>query len=94
MPLAVGVLIHLVLDGMWRTPTTLWWPFLGWEFATTPYETVGAYLGWLTTDPRTWLFEALGLVYLAVLARRSDLSDQATRRTLFTTGRVNAPIGR
>lgn len=94
MPLAVGVLIHLVLDGMWRSPATLWWPFLGWEFDATTYQTVGSYLEWLLTDVRTWILEAVGLVYLAILARRSDLGDQSAREQLLRTGRVSAPIGR
>jgi hypothetical protein len=94
MPLAVGVLVHLVLDGMWRLPATLWWPFLGWEFDATAHETVRAYLEWLLTDVRTWTLEAVGLGYLVVLARRSDLGDPEARRTLLRTGRVSAPIGR
>lgn len=94
MPLAVGVLIHLVLDGMWRSPETLWWPFLGWDFDATIYQTVWTYLEWLLTDPRTWALEGVGLVYLAALARRSNLGDRDARRTLLTKGRVSAPIGR
>ena len=94
MPLAIGVLLRLVLDGMWRFPSTLWWPFFGWDFDATSFATVVAYLEWLLTDIRTWSLEAVGLVYLAVLARRSDLRDPEARRILFTTGRVKAPIGR
>ena len=94
MPLAVGVLLHLVLDGMWRLPSTLWWPFLGWTFDATSFATVGDYLTWLLTDLRTWGLEAAGLAYLAALASRSDLRNPDARRLLFTTGRVQAPIGR
>jgi len=94
MPLAIGVLLHLVLDAMWRFPLTLWWPFLGWEFDATSFASVGAYLEWLLTDLRTWGLEAVGLAYLAALAYRSDLGDPDARRLLVTTGRVQAPIGR
>ncbi|MGB5533472.1 MAG: metal-dependent hydrolase [Acidimicrobiia bacterium] len=94
MALAIGVLLHLIFDGMWRFPSTLWWPFLGWEFDATSFATVGAYLDWLLTDVRTWALEAVGLVYLAALAHRSDLSDPDSRRLLVTSGRVQAPIGR
>lgn len=94
MPLAVGVLLHLVLDGMWRFPPTLWWPFLGWEFDATSFASVGDYLAWLLTDLRTWGLEAVGLAYLAALAYRADLGDPDARRFLITTGRVQAPIGR
>lgn len=93
MPLAVGVLIHLVLDGMWRSPATLWWPFLGWEFDATIYATVWPYLEWLLTDARTWALEAVGLIYLLVLARRSGMANPEARQLLLTTGRVKAPIG-
>ena len=94
MPLAVGVLLHLVLDGMWRFPSTLWWPFLGWTFYATSFAAVGDYLTWLLTDLRTWGLEAAGLGYLVALAIRSDLRDPEARRLLVTTGRVRAPIGR
>jgi hypothetical protein len=94
MPLAVGVLLHLILDAMWRFPSTLWWPFLGWEFDATSFTSVGAYLEWLLTDLRTWALEAVGLVYLAVLAHRSNLRDPDARQMVITTGRVQAPIGR
>jgi len=72
----------------------LWWPFLGWEFDATSFASVADYLAWLLTDPRTWGLEAVGLVYLAALAYRSDLGDPDARRLLITTGRVQAPIGR
>ena len=94
MPLAIGVLLHLVLDGMWRLPSTLWWPFIGWTFDETSFATVGDYLTWLLTDFRTWWLEAVGLVYLFALAARSDLRDPGARRLLVTTGRIRAPIGR
>ena len=32
LTLAVGSLMHLVLDGVLATPQTLVWPLLGWEF--------------------------------------------------------------
>lgn len=94
MPIAIGVLLHLVLDAMWRFPSTLWWPFLGVEFDATSFATAGAYLEWLLTDLRTWALEAAGLAYLVALAYRSDLANSDALRLLITTGRVRAPIGR
>ena len=32
LSLAVGVLAHLLLDSMWITPRTLFWPLMGWDF--------------------------------------------------------------
>ena len=94
MLLATGVLLHLLLDAMWSLPETLWWPFLGSEFSETGFSTYGAYVQDLLTNPVMWAGEALGLVYLIVLARRSNLTDPATRRTLWRTGVVSATIDR
>ena len=32
LPLAIGSALHLLLDGMFTIPSTLLWPFMGWEF--------------------------------------------------------------
>lgn len=32
LPLAIGSALHLLLDGMFTMPTTLLWPFTGWNF--------------------------------------------------------------
>ena len=32
LALAFGTLMHLILDQMWRAPTTLIWPAYGWAF--------------------------------------------------------------
>lgn len=94
MPLAVGVLIHLVLDAMWRQPETLWWPFLGWEFTERAYATAGDYVSAILSDWRTWAFEAIGLGYMVYLLRRARLSDPARREEFYRTGRIDVPIGR
>lgn len=94
MPLAVGVLVHLVLDAMWRQPETLWWPFLGWEFTERTYATAGAYVRAILGDWRTWMFEATGLAYLAYLFARARLFDSDARKEFIETGRIDVPIGR
>ena len=94
MLLATGVLVHLALDAMWADPETLWWPFLGWEFTSTGFATFGEYTRSILSDPWTWAGEALGVIYLAMLWRASNLSDKTNRATLASTGRVSAPIER
>jgi inner membrane protein len=94
MLLAVGVLLHLLLDAMWRQPETLWWPFLGWEFTPTGIATFGTYVRDVLTDPIMWLGEVAGLVYLAVLWRASGLNDPDARSRLLRSGIVTAPIGK
>jgi len=94
MPLAVGVLVHLVLDAMWRQPETLWWPFLGWEFTERAYASAGEYVLAILRDWRTWAFEAAGLAYLAYLFGRARRADPDARTEFIETGRVNVPIDR
>jgi membrane-bound metal-dependent hydrolase YbcI (DUF457 family) len=94
MLFAVGILLHLLLDAMWRQPETLWWPFLGWDFAATPFATYGAYVADLVRNPVMWAGELVGLTYLIILFRKSALGGRDERRTLYTTGRVSARIGR
>lgn len=94
MLLAIGVLMHLLLDAMWADPATLWWPFLGWEFTSTGFATFGAYAGTVVSDPWMWVGEAVGVLYLTVLWRSSVLGDKENRTVLLSTGRVSAPIER
>ena len=92
MLVAVGMLVHLALDGMWRNPETLWWPFLGWEFSGSGFETFGAYVADLVTDPVMWAGEVVGLAYLAMLWRRAGLGGSEQRSLLLTSGVVSARI--
>ena len=94
MLLAVGVLLHLLLDAMWQQPETLWWPFLGWEFSDTGFTTFGVYARDVLSDPVMWAGEVAGLAYIAFLWRASGLSDPEARSRLLRRGVVDAPIGR
>ena len=39
LPVAIGSTLHLLLDGMFTIPSTLLWPFMGWEFVDSGYAT-------------------------------------------------------
>lgn len=93
MALGVGVLLHLVLDGMWTSAETLLWPFLGWEFPPGPEDYWGGLLGRIFDSPWVLVQEAIGLTYLAYLWRAAELADPARRRQLVETGRITtAPV--
>ena len=94
MLFAVGVLLHLALDAMWQLPETLWWPFFGWEFASSGFATYPDYLRDLLSTPVMWVGELAGLAYLVFLWRTSGLGESEARRRLLTTGTVSAPIDR
>jgi membrane-bound metal-dependent hydrolase YbcI (DUF457 family) len=92
MPLAIGLLFHILLDALWLDPETLWWPLFGWSFTPAGPETAGAYVTSVLTDWRTWLTEIVGLAYLVYLWRAARLSDARARRKFLVDGRVSVPI--
>jgi inner membrane protein len=68
LAIAAGTFTHLILDEMWQTPVTLFWPLLGFSFPTIELE------GWarsiwetLFSDPHVYVPEIVGLVILLVL---------------------------
>ena len=76
--LAIGVFMHLVLDGAWATTELFWWPFLGAsdvlgvEAVPELERTAGVLL----------VMELAGLVVLAWLTRRLDLLGEGRDRFL------------
>ncbi len=94
VPLAAGILIHLVLDLMWLDSATLWWPFLGHEFSDTGYETFRMLARNILGDWKIWLCEGVGGLYLGMLVSRAGLVSAESRRRFIETGRIDVPIGR
>ncbi|MDH3260960.1 MAG: metal-dependent hydrolase [Acidimicrobiia bacterium] len=89
MALAVGGLIHLLLDGMWTVQETFLWPVFGWDFPPGSPEYWSGLLARLFSDPWRIVQEAVGLGYLVYLFRKAGLSDPDRRRDLLRTGRVS-----
>lgn len=80
--LAIGLFLHLVLDGSWRLTSLFWWPVFGTSIdsADTP------------SLPPTWLLIGLELVgaLVAVWAwRRYGLGDAKRRTKFFRTGHLD-----
>jgi inner membrane protein len=75
--LAFGVLMHLILDSMWNTPCTLFWPACGFAFPKTDVENwTSMLLQHLFHDPATFIPEAIGaaiVIYVSIelLVKRS-----------------------
>ena len=70
-----GTLTHLILDQMWRTPQTLFWPLLGLTFERADITNwIPNIFHALLTDPVVYLPELVGAVILTwfvlVLVRR------------------------
>ena len=71
--LAFGSLAHLILDEMWLTPRTLFWPFLGLTFERIELTDLTTFLIDSLSEPTVFIAELVGatiLIWLfTVLAR-------------------------
>ncbi len=85
---SAGVLFHLLLDGMWSMPETLFWPLFGTEFPRFGGDYWGGFLGRIFSSPLTLVQEAAGFLYLLSLSVGAGLSRPSARRRLYTEGRI------
>ena len=85
--LAAGVLAHLLLDSMWATPGTLFWPFMGWGFTTVELgDYAGKILRELISDPRIYIPETIGLIIIVWFSITVIRKKQVA--ALLKTGRI------
>lgn len=75
----IGMLVHLVLHGTWRTPELFWWPALGTHLA--PVALVPGLAGILVR-------EAVGAVAVVWFVRRFGLTDRERLARFARTGTV------
>ena len=82
----IGMMMHLVLDGIWARPTSFWWPFLGVGFGSGGLPELGRPVA------VTLLFELIGLGCLVWAWRAFDLSDPTTRDRFLRTGQLTRTV--
>lgn len=83
--LPIGVLLHLVFDGVWRDTRVFWWPFGGVGFDDAPHPVWAR--GWWNL-----LLEAAGLLLCAWIVRTAGLRDPERRRWFLRTGQLSLPL--
>ena len=67
LALAAGTFSHLILDAIWETPATLFWPLLGINFPRIDVEDwLHIIFKKLFSDPSVYVPEAVGLAVLLV----------------------------
>ncbi|MET0460389.1 MAG: hypothetical protein ABW195_14150 [Ilumatobacteraceae bacterium] len=79
--LPLGMLLHLVFDGVWNDTDLFWWPLGGWGFDDVALPEVAR--GWLDVG-----FEVVGAAVLVWVWRASHLSDPVARRRFVHDGRL------
>lgn len=84
----VGLLLHLVLDGVWSSTELFWWPVFGLDFGADGLPELERSL------PVALAMELAGAGALAVAWRRFGLGDADRRRRFVRTGRLEARPGR
>lgn len=66
LALMLGTGTHLVLDSMWRSPRTLFWPAYGFAFEKVEFDHwVQGLWHLLVTNPATYITEIVGLIVMA-----------------------------
>jgi len=87
LTLALGSASHLVLDSMWRTPETLFWPAYGWGFPASGVTNLWRTL-WeaLTSHPSVYVPEIIGIAILGYIGLR--LITKRRLRHFFRHGRI------
>ena len=83
--LPIGLLLHLVFTGAWRTARVFWWPFGGFGFDGAPHPV--AERGWWNLP-----LELVGLALCWWVFRRGELADPARRVWFRRTGQLALPV--
>ena len=78
----IGMMLHLVLDGIWARPEVFWWPFLGWAFPEGGLPEFGR------SFSVTVLLELVGLAALWFMWRTFELGAPANRARFVRTGQL------
>ena len=82
----IGVLAHLVLDGVWTDAELFWWPFLGGRLDRTPLPSL---------DRPAVVIAAMELAGAAAAwwcVRRFRLTEPDRRRAFLRTGRLGRDL--
>jgi hypothetical protein len=82
----IGMLMHLVLDGIWARAQVFWWPFLGVDFGSGQLPEIEHPLG------LTLVFELVGLACLAWAWRTFDFADKGVRDRFLRTGHLTRVV--
>lgn len=88
--LALGALMHLVLDQMWTTPQTLFWPLLGWAFPKVDLtDYANSLLNEMFTRQDVYLPEVIGFAILAVFVYYNKLYLPGPLKSFIMHGKLS-----
>ncbi|MEY4130711.1 MAG: hypothetical protein RLZZ31_835 [Actinomycetota bacterium] len=82
----IGMLMHLVLDGIWARPENFWWPFFGFDFGTDGLPEFGH--GFAVTA----LMELVGIACFVWAWKAFQFSDPQVRNKFLRTGQLSRTV--
>ena len=80
--LPIGILMHLVLDGVWALADVFWWPAFGWGFPDGPLPELDRPLGVIV------LLDLIGIAALAWCWRAFGFGDRRRLDGFLRTGHL------
>jgi hypothetical protein len=80
--LPIGLMMHLVLDGIWADTNVFWWPFFGTSFDTSGLPELGRPVGVIL------VMELIGAASLVWCWREFGFSDPVNRKLFLETGHL------
>jgi membrane-bound metal-dependent hydrolase YbcI (DUF457 family) len=88
LAIAIGMVSHLIIDSMWRTPEILFWPLYGWGFQAGDGFLLQISMWWSTlmANPTVIIYEGIGLFIL--LASAWILMGNGKFRSLLIRGKI------
>jgi hypothetical protein len=84
--LPIGLLMHLVLDGVWTQAEVFWWPAFGWGFADAPLPELDRPVSIII------MLEAVGVAAAMWAWRAWGFDDPDRRRDFLHNGRLPRPV--
>ena len=79
----IGMMMHLVLDGIWARPKAFWWPFFGVDFESGGLPEFGH------SRAISVLLELVGLVCFVWAWKAFDFRNPKTRERFVRTGHLS-----
>tara|TARA_B110000438_G_scaffold148585_1_gene143100 strand:+ start:68 stop:556 length:489 start_codon:yes stop_codon:yes gene_type:complete len=83
LPIPIGLLSHLILDGTWTEAAVFWWPFMELD-ALGFFPNSGEFSSWKVSIG----LESIGLLFGVWGWKKFAMKSQKNRRALFIEGRL------